>query len=112
MPPTKLWAPFLGSKRTLPVTSWAKGHDSTKGIPQTIYADQHTIFQALKRSSGEDFSARETSTSYFGTLLKDLGIELKAARSPQAKGRIERLWGTLQDRLIKSPKKSKCHHPG
>jgi transposase len=78
----------------------------TKGIPQAIYADQHTIFQGLKRSSGEDFSDRETSTSYFGTLLKDLGIELKAARSPQAKGRIERLWGTLQDRLIKDLRKA------
>jgi len=78
----------------------------TKGIPQAIYADQHTIFQGLKRSAGEDFSDRETSTSFFGTLLQDLGIELKTAHSPQAKGRIERLWGTLQDRLMKDLRKA------
>lgn len=78
----------------------------TKGIPQAIYADRHTIFQGLKGSSDEDFSDKKTSTSLFGALLQDLGVELKAARSAQAKGRIERLWGSFQDRLVKDLRKA------
>ena len=77
----------------------------TKGIPQAIYADQHTIFQGLQRSTTDLFVDKRTSNSYFGTLLKELGIQLIAAYSPQAKGRIERLWNSFQDRLIKALRK-------
>jgi hypothetical protein len=44
--------------------------------------------------------------SQYGRLLEALGIELIAAQSPQAKGRVERLWGTLQDRLVKELRKA------
>ena len=43
----------------------------------------------------------EKAHSYFGRALHELGIEWIAAHSPQAKGRIERLFETLQDRLVK-----------
>jgi hypothetical protein len=48
----------------------------------------------------------ELPLSQFGRLLDELGIQLIAARSPQAKGRIERLWGTWQDRLVKELRKA------
>lgn len=73
-----------------------------KGIPAAIYADQHTIFQSPADASREQQVADEQPLSQFGRLLDELGIELIAAHSPQAKGRIERLWGTLQDRLVKA----------
>lgn len=69
----------------------------TQGLPLAIYADRHTIFQ----SPAAPTRAEENPTSQLGRLLGELGIELIAAHSPQAKGRIERLWGTLQDRLVK-----------
>lgn len=72
------------------------------GIPGAIYADQHTIFQSPTRVTVEQVLAGEPPRSQFGRLLDELGIELIAARSPQAKGRIERLWGTFQDRLVKA----------
>lgn len=72
------------------------------GIPGAIYADQHTIFQSPTKATLEQELAREQPRSQFGRLLAELGIELIAARSPQAKGRIERLWGTFQDRLVKA----------
>jgi len=72
------------------------------GIPLSIYADRHAIFVSPKdgKLSIEDqlkgFSVNDTQ---FGRALKQLGITLIKARTPQAKGRIERLWETLQSRL-------------
>jgi transposase len=73
-----------------------------RGIPGAIYADRHTIFQSPLKATIEQELNGEQPRSQFGRLLDELGIELIAARSPQAKGRIERLWGVLQDRLVKA----------
>jgi hypothetical protein len=73
----------------------------TQGLPQALYADQHTIFQSPGQPTVEQELAGERPRTQFGRLVDELGIQLIAARSPQAKGRIERLWGTLQDRLVK-----------
>jgi transposase len=78
----------------------------TQGIPAAIYADQHTIFQSPSQATLEQELAGERPRSQLGRLLDDLGIELIAAGSPQAKGRIERLWETFQDRLIKALRKA------
>lgn len=59
-----------------------------EGIPQSIYMDKR-----LASRGGE---------SQFEQLLKKLGVELILAQSPQAKGRVERLFDTLQDRLVKA----------
>jgi transposase len=74
----------------------------TQGIPGAIYADQHTIFQSPGDATLEQELAGEQPRSQLGRLLDELGIELIAAHSAQAKGRIERLWETLQDRLVKA----------
>ena len=74
------------------------------GIPMAAYADRHSIFyqgkevQMRKLSLEEQLAARREPTQ-FGRLLNELGVQLIHALSPQAKGRIERLWGTFQDRL-------------
>jgi hypothetical protein len=77
-----------------------------KGIPQAIYADQHTIFQSPSQPTVEQELLGKLPRTQFGRLVDELGIQLIAARSPQAKGRIERLWGTLQDRLVKELRKA------
>jgi transposase len=74
----------------------------TYGLPAAIYADQHTIFQSPSQASLAQELAGEQPRSQLGRLLDELGIELIAASSPQAKGRIERLWETFQDRLVKA----------
>ncbi len=67
-----------------------------------VYADRHTIFQSpTKRTVDEQLLGAPPQTQ-FARLLAELGVRLIAAHSPQAKGRIERLWGTLQDRLVKA----------
>lgn len=71
------------------------------GIPLAVYRDRHTIFEtpAGPLTLEEQLVDRRTPTQV-GRALEELGINSIAARSPQAKGRIERLWGTFQDRLV------------
>jgi hypothetical protein len=72
------------------------------GIPQSLYSDRHTIFfspKSDKLSIEEQLQGLKAPLTRFGKVLDDLGINQIKARSPQAKGRIERLWGTLQSRL-------------
>lgn len=64
------------------------------GRPLTYYSDKYSVF---KVNHGNDRSKK----TQFKRAMDDLGIELICAHSPQAKGRIERLFGTLQDRLVK-----------
>lgn len=71
------------------------------GIPLAVYSDRHSIFFKTrdKDLSLEEALAGRPEPTQFGRLLQELGIQLILARSPQAKGRVERLWGTFQDRL-------------
>lgn len=77
---------------------------TTYGVPLMVYSDRHTIFlspKAEKLSIEEELAGLSAPLTNFGQSLADLGIYHSFARSPQAKGRIERLWETLQDRLSK-----------
>ena len=70
------------------------------GMPMEIYSDRHTIFRSPKELTEEGGSEGEKRPlTDFGMGLADLGIHQIFALTPQAKGRIERLWGTFQDRL-------------
>ena len=72
------------------------------GIPVSIYADRHAIFlsrNAGKLSLEDQLGGKVINDTQFGRAMIELGITLIAARSPQAKGRVERLWDTLQSRL-------------
>ena len=73
----------------------------TRGLPLSVYADKHTIFRSPKEATIEQQLAGEQPRTQFGRVLDELGIEYIPAHSPQAKGRVERLFGTLQDRLVK-----------
>ena len=71
------------------------------GLPMSIYHDRHTILRSPKQATLEEQLAGQAPMSQIQRIMADLGIEAIPAYSPQAKGRIERLWGTLQDRLTK-----------
>ena len=66
------------------------------GRPGALYSDRHSIFEP--QDKGRALPDAETQ---FGRALRELGIDLIRARSPQAKGRVERLFGTAQDRWVK-----------
>ena len=73
------------------------------GIPESLYSDAHSIFfssNPSKLSLTEELRGAGEGRTQFGKALEILGIKAIKALSPQAKGRIERLWGTLQHRLV------------
>ena len=74
---------------------------TTYGLPHLLYHDRHTILRSPKEPTLEDELAGRRPASQFQRVAAALGIASIAALSPQAKGRIERLWRTLQDRLTK-----------
>lgn len=71
------------------------------GLPHALY-DGHTIFVPPdhEEPSIEEQLAGKKHNTQFGRLLDELGITSIRSRSPQARGRVERLWGTFQDRLV------------
>jgi transposase len=74
----------------------------TSGIPRALYMDGHTIFFSPrdgKLTEEEELEGKTVALTQFGNALATLGIQPIRASSPQAKGRVERMWGTLQKRL-------------
>lgn len=70
-------------------------HVLEHGVPLAFYSDKHSIFRInLPAAPAQELTQ-------FGRAMHELGIELICANSPQAKGRVERANGTLQDRLVK-----------
>ena len=71
------------------------------GRPRACYTDKAGLFQVNRPASREEQLAGDEARTQIGRALEELGIERIAAHSPQAKGRVERCFGTLQDRLVK-----------
>jgi hypothetical protein len=71
------------------------------GLPQAIYHDRHTILRSPKEPTLAEELAGKPPQSQVQRVMSELGICSIAALSAQGKGRVERLWRTLQDRLIK-----------
>ena len=72
------------------------------GLPMAVYSDRHTLFvvDRTRPPTREEQLEGRVPRTQVGRALEQAGIGWIGARSPQAKGRIERLWGTLQDRLV------------
>lgn len=95
------WALFRSEEDATGYALLVHHISQTHGLPLALYADRHTIFQSPKEATLEEQLEGLEPRSHLGRLMDELGIQLIAARSPQAKGRVERLFGTLQDRLVK-----------
>jgi transposase len=70
------------------------------GLPQSVYSDRHSVFWTDRVPTLDEQLINKRPTTEVGRALDELGVTLILAGSPQAKGRIERLWGTFQDRLV------------
>jgi len=73
-----------------------------RGIPLAVYTDRHAVFQhsGTAPTTSERSVNGEREPTQFGRALGELGVHQIFARSPQAKGRVERAGGTFQDRLV------------
>jgi len=74
---------------------------TTQGVPQALYTDRHSLFGPPPEATLAQKLRGEVPQAHVARVLGDLGIVRIPAHSPQAKGRVERLFGTLQDRLTK-----------
>jgi hypothetical protein len=92
---------FYGYEGTLPAMDSFKRYIKKHGLPMSVYLDKYKTYKSTAKPSIQDELDDVGPLSDFERALKELGVEVVHANSPQAKGRIERLFGTLQDRLVK-----------
>jgi transposase len=98
---SRVWASFTEHDTTEENLRTFQGWLRRYGRPLAHYTDKNSIFRTTRPAAMPEQLQGEGARSQFGRALKELGIEWIAAHSPQAKGRIERLFETLQDRLVK-----------
>ncbi len=85
----------FADEATIPLMKATKRYIEKQGLPQELYVDRGKVFKVNIHNEEED------KITQYRRAIEELGIGVSYARSPQAKGRIERLFETLQDRLIK-----------
>jgi len=98
----QVWAQFFEQETTRASYDIFEGWVRRSGLPQSVYVDRDSIYRCEGLGSiAEQLAGKEPQTQ-FGRAMEQLGVELILANSPQAKGRVERMNGTLQDRLVKA----------
>jgi len=95
----KVYARFYEYEGTMPAMESFKRYVKKYGIPVRVYLDKHTTYKSPKKAAFPGYD--EEPLSQFERAMKELGVEVIHAHSPQAKGRIERLFRTFQDRVVK-----------
>ncbi len=86
---------------TIPAMDSFKRYAKKYGLPMSVYLDKHTTYKSPAKLSVKDAIDGTEPMSEFERAMKALGVKVIHAHSPQAKGRIERLFRTFQDRVIK-----------
>ena len=71
------------------------------GLPQALYVDRDSIYRCEREPTVDEQLKQTGPLTQFGRAMNTLGVKIIPAYSPQAKGRVERANGTLQDRLVK-----------
>lgn len=94
------WAEFFESEGVLENLTVVRRMVERKGLCASLYIDGAGHFFLDDKELAAARERGEEGLTQFGRVMKELGIETIHARSPQAKGRVERLFGTLQDRLV------------
>jgi len=98
---SRLCARFYDYEGIMPAMDSFKRYVKRYGLPQSLYTDKHTTYKSTKKPTVEDELANREPQSQFERAMEELGVEMIHANSPEAKGRIERVFRTLQDRLVK-----------
>jgi len=84
--------------------AWIKKY----GVPRALYTDWKNVYK--RKATPREQLRGEVGVTQFGRMCQKLGIRIIAASSPQAKGRVERIHGVHQDRLIKKLRRKKIAH--
>ena len=92
---------FYDYEGTMPAMDSMKRYIKRYGIPKSVYLDKHTTYKSWAEPTIEEELNDQKPMSHFEKSLAGLEIDVIHANSPQAKGRVERLFKTLQDRLVR-----------
>jgi len=85
------------------MSRWCSQH----GVPVSLYVDRASIYRCERDPTVAELTSKTLPVTQYGRMMKELDVRLILARSPQAKGRVERANGTLQDRLVKEMRLAK-----
>lgn len=97
---------FYDYEGTIPILDSFNRYVRRYGLPRSVYMDRHGAYCGSKRRDPyvqirEDLLGDSRPQTQFERAMRELGVDVIHANSPQAKGRVERLFATLQDRLVK-----------
>jgi transposase len=98
---------FYDYEGTMPAMDSFKRYIKRYGMPQSVYLDKHTTYKSTAKQTVEDELEDIKPMSQFERSLAELTVTVIHANSPQAKGRMERQFRTLQDRLVKEMRLAK-----
>jgi transposase len=95
-----VWARFVPAETTWAYLNLMGEIFGSHGLPLSLYSDRHSIFHILREPTIFEQLKNIKPLTQFGRAMEETGITIIPAYSPQAKGRIENQWRTLQDRLV------------
>ena len=97
----RAFARFFESETTAAAFGVFGAYVRRYGLPHALYVDRDSIYRSDRQATVEEELRGQGPATQFGRAMKQLGVGVILANSPQAKGRVERMNGTLQDRLVK-----------
>jgi transposase len=95
-------AKFFESETTAAAMTVFGEYVGCYGLPRSLYVDRDAIYETTRDSTVEEALKEAAPLTQFGRAMRELGVELILAHSPQAKGRVERRHGVFQDRFVKA----------
>jgi hypothetical protein len=96
-----MYGRFYDYEGVMPAMDSMKRYIQLYGIPKSVYLDKHTTYKSWAEPTIEEQLNNQKPMSHFEKSLAELEVDVIHANSPQAKGRVERLFKTLQDRLVR-----------
>jgi transposase len=100
---------FVEGETTAAVMAVFGAYTRTHGLPRALYVDRDSIYRSDRQQTLDEALRAASPLTQFGRAMKRLGVEMILANSPQAKGRVERMNRTLQDRLVKEMRLAKVN---
>jgi hypothetical protein len=104
---SRTFARFFEEETTAAAFEMMQRYAHRQGLPQALYVDRAGIYRSDRERTSDEILAEKEPQTQFGRAMETLEVRLILARSPQAKGRVERMNSTLQDRLVKAMRQRK-----
>jgi transposase len=98
----RTYAQFFAGETTVAAMTTFRAYVQQYGLPRSLYVDRDSIYETTRDATADEELRETEALTQFGRAMNELEVKLILAHSPQAKGRVERRNGVLQDRLVKA----------